>query len=381
MSERSGYWHELDLMRGLAAAAMVLNHVGVAWLAPDTGGLAGALSFLGSFAPVLFFFVTGWGYGLAHQVGQPGSCRDLLFKGGVLVLMDLVLSRGRLFWDFLGFIALSMCVLHLLRGRRHALISACALLGLAVGVRFALAPLLKPMLGEAGGLWAEALGLRAMPGVSYWFTPWLAYPLLGFLLGALSRDHQAWARARALPLGAALVALGLLGGVLTWLLVSRGASLFRWGMMSLGFFIASIAVLALVLGLVALGAALLPPRLRALLELRGIASLAVVPLHYGLLELASQFFELPTTATLYLLWLPLWLVLSFALARLWAWQCGRVAAGHPRYRPQAILAGVLCLLAWAHWWAAPGLDDVLYFAAELGLCQLLAFSYAKRHLS
>jgi hypothetical protein len=39
------------------------------------------------------------------------------------------------------------------------------------------------------------------------------------------------------------------------------------------------------------------------------------------------------------------------------------------------------VLAWAHWWAGPGLDDALYFAVELGLCQLLAFSYAKRQLS
>lgn len=380
MSERTEYWHELDVMRGLAAAAMVLNHVGVAWLAPETGGLAGALSFLGSFAPVLFFFVTGWGYGLAHQIGQPGSCRDLLFKTGVLVLMDLVLSRGRLYWDFLGFIALSMCVLHLLRGRRHALPAAGALLALTLGLRYALAPLLKARLGDSAFPWSELLGLRAMPGVSYWFTPWLAYPLLGFLLGALSRERRAWWRARALHLGLGLVTAGLFGSAVTSLLVARGASLFRWGMMSLGFFVASLALLAWVLGLVVWCVALAPPRIQALLSLRGIASLAVVPLHYGLLELAGRWFAPPVPALHYLVSLPFWLVASFALARFWAWRCGAMAAGHPRDRPLAILGGVLVLLGWARFGAGPALADALYFTVELGLCQLLAFSYAKRAL-
>lgn len=381
MVDRSEYWHELDVLRGLAAAAMVLNHVGVAWLAPETGSLAGALSLLGSFAPVLFFFVTGWGYGLAHQEGRPGSCRDLLFKAGVLVLMDLVLSRGRLFWDFLGFIALSMCVLHLLRGRRHARVAAGVLLALTLGVRFCLAPLLKARLGQDGFLVPEVLGLRAMPGVSYWFTPWLAYPLLGFLLGALTREHQALWRARALHLGLGLVTLGLLGGAITSMLVAHGANLFRWGMMSLGFFVASMALLAMVLGLVVWCAALAPSRLRELVSLRGIASLAVVPLHYGLLQLAGEGFERPVAPHLYVALLPLWLLASFALARFWAWHCAGFAAGHPRDRPLAVLGGVLLLLCWARFGAGPALADLLYFVAELGLCQLLAFSYAKRKLA
>ena len=60
---------ELDLLRGFAALLMVFNHVGYAALSPQAAqhGASGAIVFLGSVAPVLFFFATGFGGGLAAR--------------------------------------------------------------------------------------------------------------------------------------------------------------------------------------------------------------------------------------------------------------------------------------------------------------------------
>ena len=59
-----GRWRELDLMRGLAAALMVLNHVAVGSASGVNSRTAAALAFAGSFAPVVFFFLTGLGTGV-----------------------------------------------------------------------------------------------------------------------------------------------------------------------------------------------------------------------------------------------------------------------------------------------------------------------------
>lgn len=60
------HWPELDVLRGLAALLMIVNHAGYKILAENLtdSGLAGNLLFISSFAPVLFFFVTGVGYGV-----------------------------------------------------------------------------------------------------------------------------------------------------------------------------------------------------------------------------------------------------------------------------------------------------------------------------
>jgi uncharacterized membrane protein len=60
------HWKELDILRGLAAFLMIVNHAGYQTLAPTqiNGLFASSLLFIRSFAPVLFFFVTGVGYGL-----------------------------------------------------------------------------------------------------------------------------------------------------------------------------------------------------------------------------------------------------------------------------------------------------------------------------
>jgi uncharacterized membrane protein len=54
---------DLDILRGLAALMMVTNHLAVKVLTPEqwSNGFLGNLTFIGSFAPVVFFFVTGMG--------------------------------------------------------------------------------------------------------------------------------------------------------------------------------------------------------------------------------------------------------------------------------------------------------------------------------
>jgi uncharacterized membrane protein len=51
------HWKELDVLRGLAALFMIVNHVGVNTLAPHQfdGRFVGSLLFITSFAPVLYW--------------------------------------------------------------------------------------------------------------------------------------------------------------------------------------------------------------------------------------------------------------------------------------------------------------------------------------
>lgn len=128
-------WDELDLFRGFAALFMLLNHAGFAWLAPHlaTGhSPSGLLTFLGSFAPVLFFFATGIGYGIQTCIGKrEQSDYGLLNKVGILLFCDLfsAWTRGLAFhFDFLSFIALSMLVLEIPRRMRRPVLFATATL-------------------------------------------------------------------------------------------------------------------------------------------------------------------------------------------------------------------------------------------------------------
>jgi len=60
----------LDVLRGLAAISMVVNHVAVQLLArADFHGAAALATFAASGAPVLFFFATGF----AGALRRPGG--------------------------------------------------------------------------------------------------------------------------------------------------------------------------------------------------------------------------------------------------------------------------------------------------------------------
>jgi hypothetical protein len=292
-----GEWEELDLFRGIAALLMVVNHAAVRWQ-PDARAWSGtveAFFFLGSFAPVLFFFATGAGSGIQSRSAAPRGHRyGFLNKVVILFCADALLSLGstegfRL--DFLGFIALSMLVLEPLRAMRRPLPAAAAACAAAAVIRFGLgssAVLARLPEAVAPGV-ALLTGARSTPVLSYPPFPWLCLPLAGFLLGHLIAGRRDELHARfgrtCLWLGGA----GLACGAATWGLLRSGHVLMRYGTVSVSFFVLSFAVLAAALLLAALASRVdALASLRRWLGLRGVASLSVVPLHFLLILAAGR---------------------------------------------------------------------------------------------
>jgi len=86
-------WIELDVLRGLAALLMVVNHVGYKALYPSQidGSLSGNLVFIGSFAPVIFFFVSGVGSGIQPRRKKASHWYVTLNKVVILFFADLLM--------------------------------------------------------------------------------------------------------------------------------------------------------------------------------------------------------------------------------------------------------------------------------------------------
>lgn len=283
---------ELDVFRGWAAVLMIVNHAGYALLSPANAdaGASGLAVFVGSFAPVLFFFATGFGIGL-KRVGQPpSSLLDTAWKSILLIAADQAMywRGGASFgFDFFSFIGVaSLLVVLVARARRPVHLSLFLVVAILV-VRYAVGPFVREWLPEQG--WSDWLtGLRGHTGVSYPFAPWMVYPLIGFVLGRWYGDEDAAAQQRRWLLAGAAICVASLA--LTSAMLWMGAHLFRWGSMSSSFFSLSLGVLAAFAMLsVATARSASAGRLFAL---RGVASFAVIPIHYALLGLAERF-DLP----------------------------------------------------------------------------------------
>lgn len=281
----------LDTLRGVAVTAMLLNHAGVSLLRPELvaelWSLGGALTFFGSFAPVLFFFTTGFGYGWRDPAPpRAGDTLDVLYKACVLIAADVLLRGGSWLnfgWDFLGFIGFCILAVHPLRRHRRGEAMALAAIAALLGLRFAAAPLAALLLAEGpfATAVAQALGQKSIPGVSYPFTPWLVYPFAGFVVARWARRFDISRH----PLSRAGVWIASAGcAALAWVLASSGMPVARWGSMTFAFFIASVAVLV---GCVAASFALERTRpgrsLARLVAIAGLGSLAFVPIHYELI--------------------------------------------------------------------------------------------------
>jgi uncharacterized membrane protein len=291
------HFKELDVLRGLAAIMMVINHVGAALLSGHaaTSGVSGALFFIGSFAPVIFFFVTGLGAGIQSSNHRPsGRWADIWIKVGILFVADLLMhwEHGRTFGlDFLGFIGLSVLVLEFVRTSKFPLTVCIFGIIAASMLRYVVSPFLRSL--EITTQWAPLnwlIGQGFIQGVGYPFSPWMTYPLLGFVLGVLLMRHHIWLRTH---LTKTLLGLALFSAVLTavslYIAKSSPEAFFRWGNMAIGFYIASFAVIALGLAIVLVSCNVKGLELTyAPLALRGIASLAVVPIHHFLINLISQ---------------------------------------------------------------------------------------------
>jgi len=185
MVKKNNRSSEIDLLRGFAIVFMLISHSSGMWLSSgdNSNGFSGALSFVGSFAPVVFFFVTGMGYGLSHRVGHTGAIEPVIYKAVILIVMDgFMRANYKIFlgWDFLAFIGFSMLFLHFLKGKAHALEWSLFLIVTLFLFRYVLPVFFQPLKEADYNLVAIFSGQRALEGVSYWFTPWLIYSLSGF---------------------------------------------------------------------------------------------------------------------------------------------------------------------------------------------------------
>lgn len=288
---------ELDVFRGLAALLMVVNHAGFALLSPADAlhSLSGSAVFVGSFAPVIFFFATGFGIALATaSVARRFDVIGLLWKALLLVVADqLFFWRDGIAWgiDFFSFIALGTVVVTLVSRSRRAVPICVGLIVLLLGLRYGLGPALRSRL-VGGGLLDWIIGVVGTPDVSYPLSPWMVYPLLGFVLGRLyagvdlgsSQSRNLWFTRGAVAL------VVLFGASLALLIADTG--FFRWGTVSAAFFVLSLGSLVAT-GLLAMYLTLAHHRIADLLALRGVASFAVIPVHYALLDLCLAALPVP----------------------------------------------------------------------------------------
>jgi hypothetical protein len=322
---------------------MVVNHAGFAWLGGNAAheGWTGLLVFLGSLAPVFFFFATGAGAGLKPP-GQPTHWRALLEKAAWLLLADqfLLWSHG-LHWgmDFFGFIALSMLAVAWVADRSSPRAWAICLSVLLLGIRYANRDAVAALTAPYGVLvWLT--GVSGQPGWSYPLSPWLVAPLAGFV--AARSLPQASPRAKQ----AATLACATGGGLLTAWLYAHGASFFRWGSVSAGFLLVSVTSLVLAWWTCHRLASIAPGLAKAL-SLRGAAALLVVPLHYAALAVLAIVANIQAWPA------PAAIVLAFLLAGLCLPLARRLSSAlvsqvwlAPRSNLTVILL-LLAVLAWA----------------------------------
>jgi hypothetical protein len=211
----------------------------------------------------------------------------MLFKAALLVVADQFMwwKDGQAYGlDFLAFIGFSTVLVTLIAYSKRSVWVACGLAAGAFALRFGVGWWLRHriQLGEVG---AWFVGITPLAHVSYPFSPWVEYPLLGFVFARYYRRQLLAAGSTRLAYGwLAVAAAGAC--ICSGILYRRHAAFFRWGTVSIGYFALSIAVLA---GTILLAWVIyqMLPSLARIVSLRGIQSLAVVPIHYGLLALLA----------------------------------------------------------------------------------------------
>jgi len=358
---------ELDHLRFLAVGLMVINHVAVESPAFRDSWSVSAAGFLGSFAPVLFFHLTGLGYGLQSASRPARRGQGYLVKVAILLAAD---------FDFFTFIGLSMFVLEWVRRAPRSGMVSVALAAALVAGRYVAGPAVHPWLaGRGWGLWVEyLLGTAVIPAVGYALSPWMVYPLLGFALGRFAgRKIEAVEAGRSrLPL--ALVTLAGVFAGLALVLASRGAVFFRYGTMSFAYFAASLAlVLVSLAGALRLARVRAFPTLSRLTALSGLRSFAVVPLHYALVWLTAAVLG-PAVGAFSFAWNALAvLVLSVAGSPVVGAVARVLDTPTRRRRTWIVVVGlVLAYRVWLKWRLGDSPLLFLRTTVQLSLCVLLA---------
>jgi uncharacterized membrane protein len=369
-----GEWQAINVLRGIAGLYMVGDHFYAELRAPLALGPVGEVAiFAASCAPVLFFAVTGLGYGVGgrRQGAISGSSWS---KIGLLLVADQLL-----FWrtgrpaglDFLGFIALSSLALELIARARRPLRLASALTAALVLARYGLGSsraLAALGLADVYPL-RLALGASGLDSIGYPPLPWLAYPLLGFVAGSWLRERARAVVVTSLGVGAASALFGALA-------LRAGSPIFRWGTMSIAFFALSFGVLAA--SIVVTLALMRAPALARAVELRGISSFALVPLHYVFIALAQSLGLAPSGEAALAAGTVAISVLSFAASHAFARAVeARVSEPLPRVAPLALLATVPAAFAiLVGGGERPRLAAAAVMAvAQLALCVLLALRW------
>ena len=324
---------------------MVVNHAGYQLLghAAAGDGWPSWLVFVGSAAPALFFFATGVGAGLSN--GRPDSVAAVARKVLLLLVADMLMNwgNGTLFGlDFFGFAAVSTAVLFASRRTRRPGRAAAVLLVLVVTARFGLA-VVMPDRHANGFAFAFITGIGLAPHISYPLCPWLAFPLLGFLVGRQWRDSGSPNESGLIGTGAVVCVL------LSVALAAHGAPVFRWGSVSLAYFLCAIGIVGLA-WLVAAQVARALPSMALAMSLRGPASLLIVPLHYGALGMLEYAAEPP------------WNLFAWGLATL--------------LLIVAVLLFARYLVSGASRFPVPGLAAQVFLAVTACGCGLMAFTLA-----
>lgn len=367
-----GRWPELDLLRTTAVVLMILNHVAVG-VAVDARSLPiKSADLVGSMAPVVFFFLTGLGNGMQAARGNTGLRPDFLAKMGVLFLADALLWIQPRLWigmDFLGFIAVSAIASKLLARSPRGWALALGLSGGLLTWRF----LVHPRFHGQGAAADSCLSWICIgpPGFSYPPDPWLVYPLVGYCIGWAAGRYRPIYEARRVAVAGGLILGAVAATGLAVALQIRGAVFFRWGSVSISFFIASFAALGF-----AMAAATLVARGRwaKLLSIEAQQSFATVPLHFMVLAVADGVLGKAAGLDDYLVRLGAALFISFG----GGWIVGNVSRSLRNSERRgaaawwtvgAVTAGAIVWLAFVE--SSRWTDIGLRLGPQLGLCLLL----------
>lgn len=322
------------MLRGMAAVLMIVNHAGYRLLSAQDA-LHSAVSpwvFLGSFAPAVFFFATGLGIGLSRSV-EPRSFdwAGVLWKAALLIVADQFFFWGKgvgLGLDFFSFIAIATVCVSLLSRLRRAVSVCISLAALLLLTRYGFGPWWGAPQHYLP-IFEWMLGVRGTAEISYPLSPWMLFPLLGFACGvayqsvslSLPVPRNTW-----LQRGAAVATL-FFAIALVLLLLNR--SFFRWGTVSISYLALAMAVVTTV-GLLSMAAVMYGKRIPNALALRGVASFAVIPLHYAVLAAIVELLPQPLAPWPFLLVVACVICATFFGAAKFTEHAWRVASEAPQ---------------------------------------------------
>lgn len=215
-----------------------------------------------------------------------------IWKAGFLFWADQMILWGvgrPVGLDFLGFIALWMVAVQFIRVQKSPILWCSIGIAMLLGLRYLIAPELRGLgVNYPKVLASWVFGTAGVEGVSYLPNPWMVYPLLGFIIGTLVARQYARFQIIKWRIAAYLLLLASAVLIVADIIVANGGTLFRWGTVSAGFFVCSIAVILVSFALSIAVNHLTITKLKSSISLNGVASLSVVPIHYSVIGLVAQ---------------------------------------------------------------------------------------------